>query len=90
MPFGKHKGKALTDLDAGYLAWLGTKLGELRDPLRVSIAAEIARRKATTRSQGAAELAEPSPSSPVCSRCERPGTVDHPLVVHANCAEVPF
>jgi hypothetical protein len=94
MPFGRHKGVALTDLNASYLNWLGTKLDELRDPLRGAIAAEIARRKQTKRSQGVAELVvelEPSPSSPpVCIRCDRPGTDDHPLLVHEGCSEVPF
>lgn len=34
MPFGKHKGKKLGNVDAGYLLWLyndGLKAGTLRD-----------------------------------------------------------
>lgn len=39
MPFGKHKGKFLWDVDTNYLDWL---LGrELREPLKGQIIAEL-------------------------------------------------
>jgi hypothetical protein len=41
MPFGKHKGRLLADAPSGYLAWL-TESGELYDPLKSAVAAELA------------------------------------------------
>lgn len=43
MPFGRFAGVELCDLPDDYLEWLGS-LGDLRDPLRSAVAAEIARR----------------------------------------------
>lgn len=43
MPFGKHKGMRIQDVPTGYLNWLVTRL-ETDDPLRHSIARELAER----------------------------------------------
>jgi hypothetical protein len=43
MPFGKHRGCALSELPGDYLAWLGS-LPDLRDPLRSAVRSEQARR----------------------------------------------
>jgi hypothetical protein len=46
MPFGKHKGTPLGELEFGYVAWLQTKIDEWRDPFRQALLDEIDRRKA--------------------------------------------
>lgn len=42
MPFGKHRGTKLAELDDDYLGWLSTR--DLRDPLRSAVEVEIRRR----------------------------------------------
>jgi len=44
MPFGKHKGKLLADLEDGYLEWLGG-LEDLRTETRDAVDAEVLRRR---------------------------------------------
>lgn len=43
MPFGKHKGKLLADLDDDYLTWLHNE-AELREPLATKVREEVDRR----------------------------------------------
>jgi hypothetical protein len=43
MPFGKHRGRALSDLPDSYLGWL-RDLDDLREPLRTAIEREHERR----------------------------------------------
>src|SRR5215510_2390174 len=44
MPFGKHKGTKLTQLDQSYIQWM-LKNVELKDPLRAALVAELQRRE---------------------------------------------
>lgn len=76
MPFGKHKGTLLSEIDSGYLHWLTDKIEEWHPPLRAAIEAERARRKgltppsmaATTRLGAAPAMVStprrPAPSAP--------------------------
>jgi len=45
MPFGRHRGRPLSEIPADYLAWLCTL--DLREPLRSAVAEEVARRSGT-------------------------------------------
>jgi Putative quorum-sensing-regulated virulence factor len=99
MPFGRHKGVPLTELDNGYLHWLYTKLDEWHPPLREAVLAERARRKglptaeSPQRQLSSTATRHPAASAPelVCNICGLRGSADRPLV-HARCAtdEVPF
>jgi hypothetical protein len=51
MRFGKHRGRAISELDDGYLTWL-SKL-QLREPLATHVRRELDRRAAGQRSQSA-------------------------------------
>lgn len=44
MPFGKHRGEKLADIDIGYLEWLFENC-DLRAPLRSAVKAELDRRQ---------------------------------------------
>lgn len=44
MPFGKYKGRELTEIPADYLYWLAS-LPDLRAPLKLALAAELRRRE---------------------------------------------
>jgi len=45
MPFGKHRGKPVSELPDDYLEWLSDPARQLRGPLAGAVAAEVARRK---------------------------------------------
>jgi Putative quorum-sensing-regulated virulence factor len=104
MPFGKHRGVPLSELPGGYLAWLGGKLDDWREPFRSVLAAELARRSGETLPgvandspqtpaprAPARRRASESPASTVCDVCGLGPTAQKPLV-HASCVtdEVPF
>jgi hypothetical protein len=105
MPFGKHRGVALSELPGGYLQWLATKLTDLREPFRSALAAELERRNGKTLPgvvvDGPTPVPTPrapvrrpaaeSPSVTVCDICGLAPTAEKPLV-HASCVsdEVPF
>jgi len=44
MPFGRHKGRRLSELPDDYLEWLQA-LDDLREPLRAAVADEAQRRR---------------------------------------------
>jgi len=44
MPFGKHKGKSLTDIPIDYLVWLVNEC-DLKESLRVAVEKELRRRE---------------------------------------------
>jgi hypothetical protein len=105
IPFGKYRGRPITEVDNGYLHWLHEKLDEWQPALREAIVAERARRKDLPSPDPApaqASLVTPppsrrmpqrevAPSSAVCARCGLGASAARPLV-HASCAndEVPF
>jgi hypothetical protein len=45
MPFGKHRGHALDQVDSGYLAWCVRECSNLNADLRAAIMAELAQRR---------------------------------------------
>lgn len=47
MPFGKHKGRPLSELPEQYLLWLAS-LDDLRPPLRLAVDSEVRRREAAS------------------------------------------
>lgn len=63
MPFGRHKGKPLSAIPAGYLLW-ALELPNLRADTRAAIAAHIKAPAASTPAQSSSAPAEPS-SRPV-------------------------
>jgi putative quorum-sensing-regulated virulence factor len=106
IPFGRYRGRPITEVDNGYLHWLHEKLDEWQPSLREAIIAERARRKDLPSSDPApaqASLVTPqppprrvphreiAPPSATCARCGLGASVTRPLV-HASCAndEVPF
>jgi len=105
MPFGKYRGRPITEVDGGYLHWLFEKIDEWHSaPLREAIVEERARRKAPAPSSAEAPQCElpvqrpreqsrraPEPTSATCAICGLGGSDACPLV-HARCAsdEVPF
>lgn len=44
MPFGRYRGRSVTELDDDYLDWLLTRCDNIPDDLRVALEAEEARR----------------------------------------------
>jgi hypothetical protein len=44
MPFGKHRGQALSEIPGDYINWLLDNCGNLRDPLKSALIAEQQRR----------------------------------------------
>lgn len=44
MPFGKHKGRLVSDVESGYLCWVVNTLDDLDPYLRRAIEAELRRR----------------------------------------------
>jgi hypothetical protein len=102
MPFGKHKGKPLAEVPAGYLTWLLENVPDLYPKTREAIEAfvrphdateqppptsDAPRRQATRQPRAKAE-----PTAATCAVCGLGGSVARPLV-HASCAndgEVPF
>jgi hypothetical protein len=104
LPFGKFRGRPITEVDGGYLHWLFEKLDEWHSPaLREAIIAERARRKGLASAEAPQhELPverpreqsrrAPAPATATCGICGLGATNDRPLV-HARCAnddEVPF
>src|SRR6266446_2236325 len=104
MPFGRHRGKALSELPGGYVAWLGGKLDEWREPFRSDLAAELARRKGETlpdavngspqtpaRRRAPRRTATELPATATCSICGLGATAQRPLL-HLSCTQdgVPF
>jgi Putative quorum-sensing-regulated virulence factor len=102
MPFGKHRGVALSELPRGYVEWLGAKLDEWREPFRSALAAELERRDGKSL-PGVGDGRPPAPRAParrraaeapsptVCNICGLGATAQKPRV-HAGCLtdEVPF
>jgi hypothetical protein len=106
MPFGRHRGVALSELPGGYLRWLGEKLDQWHEPFRSALASELERRNGqaltgvvdgptTTPAPRAAtrrRTAEsPTSTAVVCNICGLGATSQRPLV-HENCLTdgVPF
>jgi len=105
IPFGKYRGRPITEIDDGYLHWLHEKLDEWQPALREAIVAERSRRRGVPSSdpEPAQTALVPLPSprhsaqrehaapSAVCARCGLGASVTRPLV-HASCVndEVPF
>jgi hypothetical protein len=46
MPWGKHRGELLTDIDTSYLGWVADGATATRPWLRAAVRAELARRSA--------------------------------------------
>jgi hypothetical protein len=68
MPFGKHRGRSLTEVPDGYLAWLLREC-KLSSALRAAVADEVRRR-------GMEPPAPPPPAPPpACWRCGASGEV---------------
>lgn len=104
MPFGKYKGRPISQVPAGYLAWL-VDLPDIRPATREAVQAylhppelpmegrepdEPAPKPA--RRPAARRPAPQSVSAPICcARCGQPGTETKPLV-HGGCVDddVPF
>lgn len=63
MPFGKYKGRLLRDLPPDYIDWLWN-LGDLREPLRSRIWAELGRRRHFDQGQRRG-YREPEPERPI-------------------------
>lgn len=57
MPFGRHRGEDLADLDAGYLEWLNS-LPDLREPLRSGVDRELENREWNRRFERAYETGQ--------------------------------
>lgn len=68
LPFGKHKGKALADVPADYLAWLLSAC-KLSSGLRAAVAQELHRRGRDV----SAVAPSPPPCVPACLRCGKAG-----------------
>jgi len=60
MPYGKHKGKALSALPADYIKWCLSDMEHLREPLRVALTAELERRESTQSEPGDERANEPA------------------------------
>lgn len=97
MPFGKHRGKPLSELPGDYLDWLGSNLGEWRESFRSALTAELTRRRGTSAAaNGAADRnlhANQRLSRPRCAMSDlRTGPTAQRPLVHANCITdvVPF
>ena len=99
--FGKHKGKPLSAIPAGYLTWVLDNVTTLYPKTRAAIEAHIGRpvvlsgdgpspavpvTPATTRAGQSRGIARAT-----CSVCGLHGTAERPLV-HARCVDgdVPF
>jgi putative quorum-sensing-regulated virulence factor len=106
MPFGKYRSTPLSELPGAYVDWLGEKLSEWREPFRSALAAELERRKGTSRqseggvttpprrsrAKGRQHHAPPEPGVvATCDVCGLRPTAERPLV-HADCVHngVPF
>ena len=101
MQFGKHKGKPLSEIPAGYLTWILENVPTLYPDTRAAIEAYIGRPVPATSGEG--QAAEPAARRPAprraaapapaaeCSICGLAGTEERPLV-HARCVDdgVPF
>jgi hypothetical protein len=44
MPFGKHRGEAIDDIDSGYLCWCLENIDDLQPDLRAAMVAELSDR----------------------------------------------
>lgn len=99
IPFGKYKGRALTDVPVPYLRWLlGTE--NLYVDTRQAIEAHLKEPRPTSSSprqrssagkgKGKGQLGFVAPPS-TCDRCGLPGSSERPLV-HADCStdDIPF
>jgi hypothetical protein len=60
MPFGAHRGRALDEIESGYLAWLAGRIEP--GSLRRHLVAELAKR-------GVPVQVTPPPPEPTCGQC---------------------
>lgn len=106
MPFGKHKGKTLDQVPAGYLGWLLDNVESMYPETRRAIETYLGRAPSTPApasevqrdpaSQPARRPRQRTPAdiprdAPRCDRCGQPASPTRPLI-HADCVtdEVPF
>jgi hypothetical protein len=61
-PFGKHKGRTLSEIDSGYLSWAMANV-KLSSGIRQAVAGELARRGERV------PCPPPPPPEPLCPRC---------------------
>jgi hypothetical protein len=64
MPFGKHRGRPLSEIPDGYLQWLLREVAKLSAGLRAAAVAEL-----TRRGRPVPDAPPPPPRDPRCWRC---------------------
>jgi hypothetical protein len=84
MPFGKHRGTAITEVPGGYLAWLADaeRLSTWHAPTRAAIELEVERRAAAVTPTTAPPPPTPTQSSP------RAVEIDAEMLIAAGAAEL--
>lgn len=68
MPWGKHRGRALTDIESSYLIWCLDSAEALDQTLRAALRAELARRFGTPPPPPASSWHAPCPDPVVAAR----------------------